>query len=60
MARNRGATFLVGAAASAWIIYGIWNSANQPTDALAWMEYILLAILLGATIYSGAKWIVMK
>jgi hypothetical protein len=47
-------------AASGWMIYSMATAAEAPSQALALMQYVLLAVLVIATLYSGAKWLVMK
>lgn len=54
---NRGAVFLLGAAASSWLIYDVATTAAAPSLPLAVMKYILIAILLITTVYSGAMWL---
>jgi hypothetical protein len=60
MGKNRGATFLLGAAASAWMIYDMATETEAPSQTLALMKYFILAVVVIATLYSGAKWLVMK
>jgi hypothetical protein len=60
MTRNRGATFLLGAAGSGWLIYDITSRTEAPSAALAAMQYVLLAMLLITTLYSGARWLAAK
>ena len=60
MSNNRGGSFLIGAAGSAWLIYSMASATEAPSGALATMQYKLLALLVGSTLYSGAKWIAMK
>ena len=56
MGNNRGAVFLIGAAASAWLIYDMATASEAPSATLAAMKYLILAVVIGATLYSGAKW----
>jgi len=60
MGKNRGTTFLLGAAASAWLIYDMATATEGPSQTLALMKYFLLAVMVIATLYSGAKWLTMK
>ena len=56
MGNNRGTVFLIGAAASAWLIYDMTTGGEAPSTTLAVMKYLILAVVIGATLYSGAKW----
>jgi hypothetical protein len=56
----RGMTFLLGAAASTWMIYDLSTAAEAPSHTLAVLKYTVLAILLIGTIYSGVKWLTMR
>ena len=60
MGKNRGTTFLLGAAASTWLIYDMATEAEAPNQTLALMKYLILAVVMIVTLYSGAKWLVMK
>jgi hypothetical protein len=60
MGKNRGTVFLLGAAASGWMIYDMTRATEAPSDTLALMKYFLLAVMIIATLYSGAKWLIMK
>jgi hypothetical protein len=60
MRKNRGMIFLLGAAASGWLIYDMATATEGPSQTLALMQYAILVVLVIATIYSGAKWLVMK
>jgi hypothetical protein len=60
MGKNRGATFLLGAAASTWMIYDMATETEAPSQTLALMKYFVLAVMVIVTLYSGAKWLVMK
>jgi hypothetical protein len=60
MSKNRGVVFLLGAAASAWMIYDMVNTAEAPGQTLALIKYFLLAVVVIVTLYSGAKWLTMK
>jgi hypothetical protein len=57
---NRGTTFLLGAAASAWMIYDLSTASEAPSQTLALMKYVVLGIALIVTAYSGAKWLTTK
>jgi hypothetical protein len=57
---SRGATFLLGAAASAWMIYDLSTATEAPGQMLALMKYFILGVALIVTAYSGAKWLTMK
>ena len=57
MSINRGTAFLVGAAAAAWMIYDMATASEAPSQTLAALKYLLLAVLIVATLYSGAKWL---
>jgi hypothetical protein len=57
---NRGTVFLLGAAASSWMIYDLATAAEAPSQSLALMKYFLLAVVVIATLLSGAKWLAMK
>jgi hypothetical protein len=59
MTRNRGTICLVGVAASGWQIYQI-TTASGASQALVFMQYTLLAIMVVATLVSGAQWLTMK
>ena len=48
--------FLIGAAASAWLIYDMATLAEGPSQTLALMKYFLIAVLVITTLYAGAKW----
>jgi hypothetical protein len=56
----RGATFLLGVVASGWMIYELSTAAEAPSLTLALLKYLILAIALIGTIYSGVKWLTMK
>jgi hypothetical protein len=56
MGNNSGTVFLIGAAASAWLIYDMATATEAPSQTLALMKYFLIAVLVLATLYSGAKW----
>jgi hypothetical protein len=58
MGNNRGTVFLLGAAVSAWLIYDLATATEAPSQTLALMKYFLLAVMVIATLYSGAKWFV--
>jgi hypothetical protein len=60
MIKNRGAMFLIGAAASAWQIYDLATETEAPSQTLAVMQYGILAVLIVATVCSGAMWITKK
>jgi hypothetical protein len=60
MRKNRGRIFLLGAAASGWLIYNMAAATDGPSQPLALMQHAVLAVLAIMTIYSGAKWLVMK
>ena len=60
MIKNRGAMFLIGAAASAWQIYDLATETEAPSQTLSLMRYGIMAVLVLATVYSGAMWIVKK
>jgi hypothetical protein len=49
--------FLLGAAAAGWLIYDMATATEAPSQTYAVMKYALLAILVIATVYSGAKWL---
>jgi hypothetical protein len=53
--RVLAAVFLLGAAGSGRLIYGIVTATEAPSQALAMMKYFALAVLVIATVYSGAK-----
>ena len=57
---SRGMTFLLGAAASAWMIYDLSTITEAPSQTLALMKYVILGVALIVTAYSGAKWLTMK
>ena len=59
MTRNRGTICLVGAAACSWQIYQIMT-ATAASQTLVLMQYTLLAIMVVATLVSGAQWLTMK
>lgn len=50
----------MGAAASGWLIYNMAAATDGPRQPLALMQHAVLAVLAIMTIYSGAKWLVMK
>ena len=56
MGNSPGTIFLIGAAASAWLIYDMATATEAPSQTLGVMKYLLIAIMVGATLYSGAKW----
>ena len=56
MGNSRGTVFLIGAAASAWLIYDMATASQAPSETLAAMKYFILAVVIGATLYTGAKW----
>ena len=60
MLKNKGATALLGAAASAWMIYDMTSRTEQPSATLATLEAVTLGLLLISTVYSAAKWFVKK
>ncbi len=60
MGNTRGTIFLLGAAASGWLIYDMASATEAPSQTLALMKYFLLAVMVIATLYSGAKWLTMK
>jgi hypothetical protein len=60
MGKNRGTTCILGAAASAWLIYDMATATEAPSQTLALMKYFILAVMMVTTIYSGAKWLTMK
>jgi hypothetical protein len=60
MNRNRGTICLLGAAASGWQIYRIATATEGPSQTLALMQYTLLAIMVIATLVTGAQWLTMK
>ena len=49
--------FFLGAAGSARLIYGIVTATEAPSQTLAVVKYFGLAVLVIATVYSGAKWL---
>ena len=58
MGKNPGTMFVLGAAAAAWLIYDAATATEAPSQALALMKYFLIAVLVLATLYSGAKWFI--
>jgi hypothetical protein len=58
MGRNPGTVFLLGVVAAAWLIYDTATTAEGPSQALALMKYFLIAVVVGGTLYSGAKWFI--
>ena len=56
MGNSRGTVFLIGAAASTWLIYDMATASEAPSATLAAMKYLILAVVVGATLYTGAKW----
>ena len=56
MGKNPGTMFVLGAAAAAWLIYDTATATEAPSQTLALMKYLLVAVLVLATLYSGAKW----
>jgi len=56
MGNNRGTIFIIGLAASAWLIYDMATATEGPSQSLALMKYFMLAVVIIATLYSGAKW----
>jgi len=50
----------LGAAASTWMIYDMATETEAPSQTLALMKYFVLAVMVIVTLYSGAKWLVMK
>jgi hypothetical protein len=56
MGNNPGAMFLLGGAASAWLLYDMVTATEGPSQTLALMKYLLIAVLVIVTVYSGAKW----
>jgi len=57
---SRATTFLLGAAASAWMIYDLSTATEAPSHTLALVKYVVLGVALIVTAYSGAKWLTMK
>ncbi|HVH81921.1 MAG TPA: hypothetical protein VM782_21155 [Stellaceae bacterium] len=49
---------IVGAAASAWLIYDAATTGEAPSQTLALMKYFIIAVLVMTTLYAGAKWFV--
>jgi hypothetical protein len=60
MARNRGTICLLGAATSSWMIYDLASTTEGPSQSLALMKYLLLAVIVTATLVTGAQWLTMK
>jgi hypothetical protein len=60
MNNNRGTTFLLGAAASGWMICDMATATAAQSQTLALVKYVLLAVMVVTTLYSGAKWLTMK
>jgi hypothetical protein len=60
MNKHRGLIFLLGVAVSGWQIYDLATATEAPSQTLMLMKYILLAIVVIATLGSGAKWLTMK
>jgi hypothetical protein len=60
MARNRGTICLLGAATSSWMIYDLASTTEGPSQSLALMKYLLLAVMVTATLVTGAQWLTMK
>ena len=60
MARNRGAICLLGAASSSWMIYDLASTTEGAGQSLALMKYFLLAVMVIATLVTGAQWLTMK
>jgi hypothetical protein len=58
MGNNRGTVFILGAVVSAWLIYDMATATEGPSQTLALMKYFLVAVVVMATLYSGAKWFV--
>jgi hypothetical protein len=58
MGNNRGTVFILGVAASAWLIYDMATGTEGPSQTLALMKYFLLAVVVIAPLYSGSKWFV--
>jgi hypothetical protein len=42
------------------MIYHMANATEGPSQFLALMKLFILAVLVVATLYSGAKWLAMK
>ena len=62
MNNNRGTTFLLGAAASGWMICDMAaaTATAAQSQTLALVKYFLLAVMVVTTLYPGAKWLTMK
>jgi hypothetical protein len=57
MGNNRGTVFLLGAAVSGWMICDMVDELSQ---TLVLIKYVLLAVAVITTLYSGAKWLTLK
>ncbi len=60
MGRSSGARFLFGAVGAGWLIYDMATETEAPSQTLAILKYVLLAMLVVTTLYSGAKYLAGK
>jgi hypothetical protein len=54
----RGTVFFLGAALSGWMLCDV--AFDAPDHPLLLIKYSLFAVAVIVTLYSGAKWFVMK
>ena len=57
MGNNRGTVFLLGTAVSGWMIC---DTIDEVSQTLILIKYVLLAVTVITTLYSGAKWLTLK
>jgi hypothetical protein len=50
----------LGAATSSWMIYDLASTTEGAGQSLALMKYFLLAVMVIATLVTGAQWLTMK